>query len=167
MTSRIWERWGLAAVLRRIGHTRFFQLLAPLLAGPVDRFLHRVTGGRLTVGQRVAPLLFLHHRGEQSGRWFRTPLFYASVAEGWVVVATNFGREQHPQWSSNLLADPEVSIEVHGTHHPVRARLATSEETARAWRQLVARWPAYDSYAQRAAHRDIRVFVLEPRAEGM
>lgn len=162
--SSIWDRWGPAALLRRAGHTRFFQAIAPLLAGPLDRFLHRLTGGRLTVGQRVAPLLFLHHRGQQSGRQFRTPLFYAPCDGGWFVAATNFGRERHPQWSSNLLAEPEVSIEVRGTHHAVRARLATSDEAARAWPQLVARWPAYETYVDRAAHRGIRMFVLEPRA---
>ncbi|MDX1621379.1 MAG: nitroreductase family deazaflavin-dependent oxidoreductase [Nitriliruptorales bacterium] len=153
----------LAEMLRRIGHTRFFQRVAPLLAGPVDRFLYRITRGRFTLSEHVAPMLFLHHRGRRSGREYRTPLFYARLDGGWAVVATNFGRESHPAWSENLLASPSARVEVGGRWHEVHAELADEQQEGRAWNELRARWPAYDVYRQRAAHRDIRVFVLRPR----
>lgn len=148
--------------LRSLGGTRPFQRVAPYLAGPVDRFVHRLTGGRWTVSEHIAPLLFLHHVGRRSGREHRTPLFYARYERGWVVVATNFGRKHHPAWSANLLAEPRARIEVSGEWHEVRARLASEEEWAAAWPQFVERWPGYETYLERASHRDVRMFVLEP-----
>lgn len=152
----------IAKWLRRIGGTGLFRRIAPFLAGPVDRALHRATGGRITVSQYVAPLLFLHHIGRRTAREHRTPLFYARLPHGWVVVATNFGRAQHPSWSHNLLQRPEARIEVSGEWHDVEARLATAAEWDEAWPQFVAYWPAYDVYLDRTSQRDVRMFVLEP-----
>ena len=153
----------LAALLRRLGHTHFFRRVAPVVAGPVDRFLHRISGGRLTVSERVAPMLFLHHRGRRSGSEYRTPLFHVQHRGAWMVVGTNFGRESQPAWAENLLATPEARIEVRGRWHDVRARLVSEEEWHQIWPVFTDRWPAYDAYLERASHRDIRMFALEPR----
>ncbi|MDX1657915.1 MAG: nitroreductase family deazaflavin-dependent oxidoreductase [Nitriliruptorales bacterium] len=153
----------LATLLRRLGHTAFFRRVAPILAGPVDRFLHRISGGRLTVSERVAPMLFLHHRGRRSGREYRTPLFYVRRRGAWLVVGTNFGRESQPAWAENLLATPEARIEVSGRWHEVHARLVSEEEWCAVWPVFTDRWPAYDTYLERASHREIRMFALEQR----
>ncbi len=68
---------------------------------------------------------------------------------------------QHPQWSENLLREPNAQVQIGADQRPYRARLASSEEVARAWPRLVEFWPAYDRYKERSG-RNIRVFVLEP-----
>lgn len=152
-----------ADLLRRYGHTDAFRKVMPHVAAPVDRTLHRLTGGRWQLSRAVMPVLVLHHTGRRSGRPYTTPLFHVATDGGWVVAATNFGREAHPAWSENLLADPDVRIEVGGRTIDVRARLATEQERAEVWPEFVRSWPAYDTYLETAAHRDVRVFVLEPR----
>jgi deazaflavin-dependent oxidoreductase (nitroreductase family) len=91
------------------------------------------------------------------------PLLFTQVDDGFVVVGSNAGREQHPAWTGNLLAHPEASIQVRGRVQTVRARLIDGAERERLWQSATTLWPAYDSYADRTA-REIRLFLLEPQA---
>lgn len=83
-----------------------------------------------------------------------------------MVIGSNWGRPDHPQWTANLLADPYATVTLHGRTVPVRAGLATGAERDRLWRLGLDVWPAYQTYARRAAGRDIRVFRLAPRRDG-
>jgi deazaflavin-dependent oxidoreductase (nitroreductase family) len=78
-----------------------------------------------------------------------------------VVVASNFGREKHPAWSANLLANPEATVQIRTRLQDVRARLATDEEKARLWPRLLEIYPTWDDYTERT-DRSFRAFFLEP-----
>lgn len=43
------------------------------------------------------------------------------------------GRPEHPQWFRNLLADPDVTVEVGAETYPARARVAEGDERKRIW----------------------------------
>ena len=49
----------------------------------------------------------------------------------------------------NLLAHPDVEIQVWNDVIPVRARTATAEEKKRVWPIMTAQWPDYDNYQAR------------------
>ncbi len=59
-----------------------------------------------------ATLLLLHHRGAKTGTERVTPLVYRPDGERWILFASKAGAPKHPGWYHNLVANPEVRIEV-------------------------------------------------------
>jgi deazaflavin-dependent oxidoreductase (nitroreductase family) len=78
-----------------------------------------------------------------------------------VVVGSNGGSAEHPQWYRNLVADPLVRVQVRDSTFAARARTATGEERATLWREMVEIFPQYDRY-QKRTKREIPVVVLTP-----
>ena len=140
-------------------------LVKPLLrkASAANVWLYRKSGGRL--GGRFpggAPVLVLEHVGRTSGRQLTTPLLYLRDGGDLVVVASSGGMKDHPQWYRNLVATPEVSVQVGRDVRAVRARVASPEERERLWPRLVDMYSGYASYDE-WADREIPVVVLTPR----
>jgi len=77
------------------------------------------------------------------------------------VLGSNFGQQHHPDWSSNLLADPEAVVAINGTEIPVTATLLTGAERDGALQHFLA-YPMYQSYRTRT-DRELRVFTLARR----
>jgi deazaflavin-dependent oxidoreductase (nitroreductase family) len=86
---------------------------------------------------------------------------YLEDGERIVVVASQAGRPEHPMWYLNLLADPDVTVQVRDRRRTMRARVADPEERAILWPRLVDLYADYDSY-QSWTDRVIPVVVLEP-----
>ncbi|ATO17835.1 nitroreductase [Micromonospora sp. WMMA2032] len=104
--------------------------------------------------------LLLTTRGRRSGDLRRTALIYGRDGDAYLVVASRGGSPRHPAWYLNLLADPEVTVQVGPDTFRARARTATPEEKPRMWRAMTSVWPAYDEY-QTKTDREIPVVVLE------
>jgi len=150
------------ALLRRLGHRPWFAALGRRLV-PVDRWIERASRGKLTiVGHHAVPQLLLTTIGRRTGQPRTTPVLYARLGPDWVVTASNWGLPNHPAWSTNLIANPEASIEIGGEHIDVRATLTGGVEREQLWAEVTRIWPAYDTYAERSG-RDIRVFRLSRR----
>ncbi len=154
-------------MVQRVSSTRTFARIAPHCVPALDRAVHRLTGGRTLLSNRLLPGLVLTSTGARTGLPRRTPL--ACMPEGprgapvaWVLVGSNFGRPGHPAWSANLLAHPEAEISWKGSDVPVRARLLRGAEREAAWAGVVAFWPPYARYQARV-EREIRLFRLERR----
>jgi F420H(2)-dependent quinone reductase len=138
-------------------------------AGRVHSWVYRRTGGKLGANWRVGagfkkpvPTLLLEHRGRKSGKTFASPLVYMTDGDNVIVVASMGGRDNNPQWYHNLLADPDVFIEIGRDRRAVRAVQAGPEEKARLWPKLVETYADFDAY-QSWTDRDIPVFILQPR----
>jgi deazaflavin-dependent oxidoreductase (nitroreductase family) len=129
----------------------------------------RLTGGRVGSTWRVGagfrkpvPTLLLEHRGRKSGRLFTTPLLYLRSGEDVVIVASQGGLPQHPQWYFNLVSHPETRIHLKGRRDvPVTARVAGPEERAGLWPRLVELYADFAKY-QAWTEREIPVVVLSP-----
>ncbi|MEH0843066.1 nitroreductase family deazaflavin-dependent oxidoreductase [Micromonospora sp. CPCC 205711] len=104
--------------------------------------------------------LLLTTRGRKSGKLRRTALIYGRDGDDYLVVASQGGAPQHPAWYLNLLAHPEVEVQVGAERFTARARTAGPEEKPRMWQTMIAAWPAYDEY-QTKTDREIPVVVLE------
>lgn len=137
-----------------------FAKVAPAVVPRLDRLVHRMTGGRTTMSAGMVPTVLLTTTGSRSGEPRTVPL--ACVPEGDVlyVVGSNYGRPQHPAWTTNLLRRPRARASFGGEDFEVDAHLLTSEDKAATWPRLVAAWPAYDGYVERSG-RDLRVFRLD------
>lgn len=105
--------------------------------------------------------LLLTTTGRRSGEPRRTALIYQRDGADYVVVASQGGAPTHPLWYLNLLAEPEVQVQVAGDRFTARARTADGVERERLWGLMTAAWPDYDQYQSRTGRR-IPVVVLAP-----
>ena len=110
---------------------------------------------------RTVPSLMLTTTGRKSGQKFLFPLFYGKTGNSYFVIASKGGAPDHPGWYKNILANPEVEVQVGTTKTKARARTATGEERARLWQEALQFWPPYGDY-QRKTERKIPVVVLDP-----
>jgi deazaflavin-dependent oxidoreductase (nitroreductase family) len=119
------------------------------------------SGGRKGHRWYGCDTLLLVTRGRRSGTLRRTALIYGVDGDRYVVVGSNGGSAEHPQWYRNLVADPLVRVQVRDSTFAARARTATGEERATLWREMVEIFPQYDRY-QKRTKREIPVVVLTP-----
>jgi deazaflavin-dependent oxidoreductase (nitroreductase family) len=145
-----------------LGHKKWLAAIGRPLV-PLDRALHRATGGRINLMSASGlPSLLLTTVGAKTGLPRQVPLLYASDGDAFIVTASNWGQAHHPAWSGNLLANPEATVQIGGRTIEVRADFAEGELRERLWGIVTKVWPAYDTYEARSG-RDIRVFRLSPR----
>ena len=109
----------------------------------------------------TVPSLLLTTTGRKSGGKFIFPLYYGKAGDSYIVVASKGGAPQHPGWYRNLLANPEVDVQVGTEKFKARARTATGAERARLWQTALEFWPPYADYQQKT-EREIPVVVLDP-----
>ena len=109
---------------------------------------------------RGVPTLLLTTTGRRTGRPYTTPLIYGEDGGRYLVVASKGGAPEHPQWYRNLLAQPEVQVQVGAERFRARARPASAEEKPALWKLMAGIWPDYDAYQTRTT-RDIPVVILE------
>lgn len=135
--------------------------LAPVII-PVDRVLHRVSRGRLSlVGLAGMPSLRLVTTGRRTGLARASDLVYTPYGDDYVVIGSGWGRPAHPAWTANLTADPHATIIVRGRTLPVVARrVDDAAERAEIWALAVRNWPGYEMERRIAGGREFRFFVL-------
>ncbi len=109
---------------------------------------------------RGVPTLLLTTTGRRTGEPYTTPLIYGQDDDRYIVVASRGGAPAHPQWYRNLVAQPEVGVQVRADRFQARARTASAEEKPALWALMTRIWPAYDEYQART-DRDIPVVILE------
>jgi deazaflavin-dependent oxidoreductase (nitroreductase family) len=146
--------------VQKLASTRAFAATGSKIFPPVDRVLNKLTGGRVALSQALVPSLVLTTTGRKSGQPRTSPLATLPVGDDFLVVGSNFGKEHHPAWTGNLIANPDATVTFKGEEIPVVARLLDADEKAKVWPDLLRIWPAWTSYTERSG-RDLRVFKLE------
>lgn len=121
----------------------------------------RSTGGRVGGFFEGAPLLLLHHTGAKTATERISPLMYQGLGEGYAIFASKEGAPNNPDWFHNLLANPDVTVEVGSETIEVTARVAEGAEREPIWTQQKANFPNFAEYEERTA-REIPVVILEP-----
>lgn len=122
-------------------------------------------GGRWRIGagfRKPVPTLLLEHRGRKSGKLFTVPLLYLRDGQDVVVVASQGGLPNHPQWYRNLVAYPDTIAQIGGERRSVRAVTADAQLRRRLWPRLVELYADFDTY-QSWTGREIPVVILQPR----
>src|SRR5262249_25460137 len=110
---------------------------------------YEATGGKVGHDLNDASVLVLHSIGRKSGETRKFPLIYGRDGDHYLIVASKGGAPDHPGWYKNLLAHPDVQIQVRDKVIPVRARTATAAEKRQLWPIMTEQWPAYDDYQAR------------------
>lgn len=112
-------------------------------------------------GPGPVPTLLLTTQGRKSGKPRILPMIYGRTATGYAVIASKGGSPSDPAWYLNLVAHPEVDVQVADKCFKAVARTAAGDERAAIWRKMVAIYPPYEHY-QEITERQIPVVVLEP-----
>jgi deazaflavin-dependent oxidoreductase (nitroreductase family) len=124
----------------------------------IDEF--RTNKGSVTGVFANAPLLLLTTTGAKSGKQHTTPVVYTRDGERIVIIASKGGAPSHPAWYHNLVANPEVTLELPDETFRARAHVASGDERTRLWEAQAALMPTFNDYQEKTT-REIPVIVLE------
>ena len=130
-----------------------------LSSGGIDGHMYKVTPPGYA--EMTVPSLLLTTTGRKSGQKFIFPLFYGKTGDSYFIVASKGGAPDHPGWYKNLLANPDVEVQVGTQKFKGRARTTNCAERARLWQQALEFWPPYADYDKKT-DRQIPVVVLDP-----
>ena len=122
----------------------------------------RANAGRATSGPfSGGSLVILTTTGAKTGETRENPLVFTRDGDNYVVIASKGGAPTHPGWFHNVVANPDVEVEVLGETIPARARVAEGAEHDRLYAAQARLMPAFADYQKRTT-RKIPVIVLEP-----
>lgn len=121
---------------------------------------YKLTKGKVGGNMAGGNIIVLGTTGRRSGKRRERPLVAADHDDGWVVIASFSGHDEHPAWFHNLMADPSGTVQLGGDVHQVQARTVSGDERAKLWERMTAIYPDYDEY-QGVTEREIPVLVLE------
>ncbi len=119
----------------------------------------RANGGK--VGGQFAgrTLLLLHTIGAKSQQPRINPVAYVKDGDRLAIIASKGGAPTNPDWYYNLIAHPEVTVEVGTEQLQVHATVAAEPDRTRLYQQMVAMMPGFAEYEQKTT-RKIPVFIL-------
>lgn len=121
----------------------------------------RANGGKVGGMMEGAPVLILHTTGAKTGREIISPLIYHAEGDRLLIFAAKGGDDVNPAWYHNLVANPDVTVELGTETTAMRATVITGMERDRIYAEQVERMPAAGDY-QRRTSRVIPVIALDP-----
>jgi deazaflavin-dependent oxidoreductase (nitroreductase family) len=120
----------------------------------------RANSGRVGGRLEGVDLVLVTHTGARTGRTLTTPLGHVVDGDDIVVVAANRGSATHPSWYHNMVANPDVTVEVGSVTYAAQALVATGDERARLWDKIAALKPFLLDFQAKAGSRTIPLIVL-------
>jgi proline iminopeptidase len=112
-------------------------------------------------GKGWVPTLLLTTTGRRTGRALTLPLIFGQSGADYVVVASKGGAPTHPAWYLNLVANPEVQVQIKAQKFTAHAHTANGTERTALWPKMVELYSPYALY-QTKTSREIPVVVLHP-----
>lgn len=110
------------------------------------------------------PLLLLTTTGAKTGQPRTTPMMYVRVDDHLLVIASNAGAPAHPDWYRNIVAHPDVTVEVGAENYPAQAAALEGVEREQVWAEIVKQYAFFAEHQAKIA-RQIPVIALE-RTDG-
>jgi deazaflavin-dependent oxidoreductase (nitroreductase family) len=124
----------------------------------IDEF--RANGGKVGGQFAGAPLLLLTTTGAKSGEPRTRPLAYLSDGGRIYVFAGNRGAPTNPSWYHNLIAHPDVTVELGTETFEARAIVMDSTEEDRLWSIQLQKMPTLAELREKIT-RKFPVVLLE------
>jgi deazaflavin-dependent oxidoreductase (nitroreductase family) len=119
----------------------------------------RASAGRVGGRWEGRDLLLLTTTGRKSGNKYTTPMVYTRDGDRLLVYASDSGAPTHPDWYLNLVADPEVVVEIGSERYEARATPLEGGERDREYAAQIGRVPAFGEYQENTT-RGIPVVAL-------
>jgi deazaflavin-dependent oxidoreductase (nitroreductase family) len=121
----------------------------------------RAHGGKATSGPfEGRDVLILTTKGAKSGEVRENPVVFTRDGDRYLVVGSKGGSATHPSWYHNLVAHPDVTVEVLGEKFKARAVVADGDEYERLYQHHASINPTFHEYRQKTS-RKIPVVILE------
>ncbi|MDQ2715869.1 MAG: nitroreductase family deazaflavin-dependent oxidoreductase [Chloroflexota bacterium] len=121
----------------------------------------RANGGKVSgmVAGTFLPMALLTTTGAKSGQQRVTPVVYVQDGDRLFVSASNGGMPVNPDWYHNILAHPEVTVEVGDQKFQAKAVVITGKERDEIYAKQARLMPNFEEYQQQTT-RVIPVVAL-------
>lgn len=119
----------------------------------------RANNGVLIGELTDSPLLLLTTTGAKTGKQRTTPLAYMNMDQKILVIASRGGAAMNPVWYENLIATPNVIVEINSETFPALAIPIDEPKRSHYYADVAARAPAFADY-QRRTNRIIPMVEL-------
>ncbi len=110
-------------------------------------------------GMQRDRLVLLTTTGRRSGEPRTTPLMFHRDGDRVLVIASNIGAPSHPDWYLNLVARPQVTVEIGDESYPALATPTEGADRDRVWTLLKQTYPFFADH-EKATERSIPVVAL-------
>jgi deazaflavin-dependent oxidoreductase (nitroreductase family) len=115
-------------------------------------------GGEIT-GMHRYRLLLLTTTGARTAREHTTPMMFHRDDDRVFVIASNAGAPKTPDWYHNLVATPDVTVEIGDESYPATATPLAGDDLAAVWTEIKAAYPFFADHEVKAG-RTIPVVEL-------
>jgi len=123
----------------------------------------RAHDGKTTGPFADAPLVLITATGAKSGQPRTFPIVYTKDGDDLVIAASKQGADTNPDWYHNIVANPEVTVELPGDTYQATARAVPSgEERDRLFAAHSGAMPDFAKYQQQT-ERVIPVVVISKK----
>jgi deazaflavin-dependent oxidoreductase (nitroreductase family) len=122
----------------------------------------RARSGKVGGYHASMQLLLLTTTGARTGQRRAVPLTYLPDADRYIVTAGNSGSDRHPAWYYNLMANPDVTVEVGSGAFRAVAVIADEAEREALYELFAAAYPQLDGYQAQTSRR-IPLVILTRR----
>lgn len=119
----------------------------------------RANSGKVGGYHEGMPLLLLTTTGARSGRRRATPLTYLPDGGRYIVAAAGAGTPGHPAWYHNVVAHPDVTVEVGGETFAATAATAAGAERESLYERCAAEYPQLVDYQARTSREFPMVII--------
>jgi deazaflavin-dependent oxidoreductase (nitroreductase family) len=114
-------------------------------------------------GRPFATHCLIRFRGRKSGKIFITGLCYADIGGEIVICASKGGADEHPNWYLNLIADPQIDVQIATSAFRATWREPEGGERDKVWTFFTDCHPFYQNY-QTSTSRVLPLVMLKPEA---
>ncbi|HEX5466357.1 MAG TPA: nitroreductase/quinone reductase family protein [Candidatus Limnocylindrales bacterium] len=114
------------------------------------RVIEQFRAGGPVEGMHRERLLLLSTTGARSGATHTAPMMFVPDGERIIVIASNAGATRIPDWYHNLVAHPDVHVELADEAFDARAVPLEGEERDRMWASITERFPFFLEHETRA-----------------
>lgn len=109
----------------------------------------RANGGKVGGPFANMSLLLLHTIGAKSGQERINPTVYLKDGDRYVIIASKGGAPTNPDWYYNILAQPNVTVEVGQEIFPAVATVAQEPKRTELYENMASLHPIFAEYKQK------------------
>lgn len=110
-------------------------------------------------------LLILTSTGRKSGQARSNPVSFFMVEGRMLILASMGGADINPAWYHNVVADPQVQVELFGQAFPARAVPTEGDDYARCFAAICEQAPIFADYQERTSRPMPVVEIVAPHVD--
>lgn len=158
----VWKRNVAWLAGGRLAATKTALALYRKLAAPIEAPIMKATGGRVRLAFAL-PIVVLTTVGADTGKPRDVPLVYFTDGDDVILIASNYGRDRHPCWYHNLVAQPNCQLHIGSRGGRFDARETVGADRDRLYALAVDRlFKVFALHEKRSGVRKIPVMRLSP-----